>query len=459
MQGNIVTCDTLIIGGGPGGYSLAASESAKGRKVVLIEKNHLGGTCLNRGCIPTKCLCATASALAAARSGAALGVGGTAGATLDIDAAREHKNKTVEGLRADIASLLSDCTVVNDVARFDENGRIVAGDTVYEATRTVIATGSRPAVLPIPGAELCVDSDAMLGLDSVPESLCVIGGGVIGLELASAYADFGSQVSVIEFLPEILPAFDADIARRLRSMLQRRGIRITTGAAAQSVIEEPDGKRRVTYTSRGKEQSVVADVVLMATGRTPVVPEGADHAGIELDRRGRIVTDPVTFATTRPGVFAIGDCAGTLPMLAHVAEAQATILATTDFTGTPSVDAENNALPDLGHIPSVIYSRPEAFSTGLTESSAREAGREVIVRKLPVAANGYARAIGHADGLLKTITDATTGRILGIHYAGPAADTLIGEAHLAVTLGLTSAQIHRTIHPHPTLTELLPPTL
>ena len=437
-------CSTLIVGAGPGGYALAAAEVAAGKDVVVIEDSRLGGTCLNRGCIPTKCLCASASALAAARSAARLGVAGCDKVSLDIDAARLHKNTVVSSLRDDVASLLASCTIVNSRAAFDDNGHIVAADTVFSADRVVIATGSAPASLPIPGAELCVSSDALLELDSVPASLCVIGGGVIGLELASAYADFGSQVTVIEFLPEILPGFDTDIARRLRSMLQRRGIRIVTSAAASSISLSDDNSRTVTYTTRGKEQTVAADCVLMAVGRRPVVPDNYAAAGISLDPKGRIITDSSFLAA--PGIYAIGDCAAGFPMLAHVAEAQAHILA-------------GHSADLLRAIPSVIYTRPEAFAVGMTEADASRAGIDIAVRKIPVAANSYARAIAAADGLVKIVAEAASGLLLGIHYVGPAADTLVGEAQLTVASRLTVSDLLGTIHAHPTLTELFPAAL
>lgn len=433
-------CTCLIVGAGPGGYNLAAAEAARGADVVIIDRAEAGGTCLNRGCIPTKCLCATASALASARSASGLGVKVYGTVSLDLEAARAHRDKTVGSLREDIGRLLETCTVVHEEAHFDADGHIVAGDTVYTADRTVIATGSRPSSLPIPGAELCLNSDDMLRLDSVPESLCVIGGGVIGLELASAYADFGSQVTVIEYLPEILPAFDTDIARRLRSLLQRRGIKTITSAGVTAIEATEDGRRSVHYESRGKELNVSTSCVLMAVGRRAVVPDGYEAAGIQLDRSGRIVTDSDFRAAE--GIYAIGDCAAGHPMLAHVAEAQAAIL-----TGRESID--------LTKIPSVIYTRPEAFATGMTEAQASEAGIDIVAAKIPVAANGYARAIGATDGIIKAIADKNDGRIVGIHYCGPAADTLVGEAQTLVANGLTSTQALATIHAHPTLTEVL----
>lgn len=437
-------CHTLIIGGGPGGYSLAAAEAAKGCEVVLIEKDLLGGTCLNRGCIPTKCLCAAASALADTRAAASLGVD-AASVAFNAEVCRQHKTAVVDSLRADIEGLLKNVRVLNAEAVVNPDGTITAAGEVFRAVRTVVATGSKPAALPIPGAELCATSDRMLALDRVPDALAVIGGGVIGLELASAYADFGAQVTVVEFLGEILPGFDSDIARRLRSMLQRRGIRIVTSAAATSVVRNGEGRLTLSYTSRGKEQSLDADEVLMAVGRRAVLPAGLAEAGVEIDAKGRVVVD-ASMESSRPGFYAIGDCAAGYPMLAHVAEAQAKIL-------------EGNEEVDLFCVPSVIYTRPEAFAAGLTETAAREKGFDIAVRKVPVAANGYARAIGKADGLIKTIVDAATGCVLGLHYVGPMADTLVGMAQYAVATAMTAAQLRAIIHAHPTLTELLPAAL
>ncbi len=430
------TFDLIIIGAGPGGYTLAALEAAKGLNVAIFERDKLGGTCLNRGCIPTKCLCATASRIADMFNADDLGVE----MSFNFAALRERTNKVVTSLHDDIANALSRCTIINATAAFTPDGDVIADGITYKAARIVIATGSAPASLPIPGAELAVNSDQIFAIDTPPTSLCVIGGGVIGLELASAFADFGIQVTVVEYLPEILPAFDSDIARRLRSSLTRHDIKIITSAAAQAITSTADGLQ-LTYTSRGKEAAITADIVLMAVGRRPIVPDGTEAAGIALDKRGHIIVDD-NLATSRPGIFALGDVTNRPPMLAHVAEAHARLLA-----GLPV---------NLDTVPSVVFTRPEAFAVGPATTAIQT---PTMVKKIPVIANGYARAIGDTEGLIKITADDETRRILAIHYVGPHADTLVGEATLAVAQGITIDDLHTIIHPHPTLTELIPAAL
>lgn len=433
--------DLIIIGAGPGGYELAAAETRRGLDVVLIERDHLGGTCLNRGCIPTKCLCAT-------KPGS------------DFASVRVHIDDVIDSLRQDIAGILKGCTLVTGDAHLDANGDTVVGDTIYHATRTVIATGSRPASLPIPGAELALTSDDILSASTLPDSLCIIGGGVIGMEMASALHALGVKVTVLEFQPEILPGFERTIARRLRSTLSRRGIDIKVGAAAQSIIRADDRMLTVEYTVKNKSAMVMADAILMAVGRRPVVPEGLDLAGIEINRQGAIIVND-KFETTRPGVFAIGDCCSIGPMLAHVATAQAMTLAGRNV--------------NLEVIPSVVFTTPHVAMVGMTPAQADEmlaheaasdqapdteaSAKSALVTKVPYGASGYARAAECTDGLIMTVVDPDSHRLMGVHIIGSDADLLIGEASLAVANNMTTKDVLRAIHPHPTLTELLPQAL
>lgn len=433
------TSDLIVIGAGPGGYEIAARQAAEGRAVTLIERADLGGTCLNRGCIPTKCLCASASAILQAASAADFGVE-LGEVRPDYARAAARMRAVVAGLRDDVAAVTSKCNVVRGEARFLPDGTVAVGDEVYSAPKVLIATGSKPATLPVPGAELAITSDDFLCLDSLPQSVAVIGGGVIGLEFASIMAAFGVQVTVIEYCKEILPPFDREVAKRLRSMISRRSVKFIVGAAVTAIEEMPDGRRRVVYQGKKGPEAVEADAVLMAVGRRPVIPEGLAEAGIEVDARGRIVTDD-TMQTTRPGVYAVGDCNGRM-MLAHAASAQAEVALGADIR--------------LDVIPSAVFCEPEAAMVGLTTEQAEAQGIAYKTSKAMFAANGKARAMGHADGLVKLVYDPETRRLLGCHIVGPHAADLVTEAAMAIATDSTVDTIGTTVvHGHPTLSEVV----
>lgn len=433
--------DLIVIGAGPGGFETAAAEAAKGRDVVIIERDLAGGTCLNRGCIPTKCLCASASTILTVKAAAEFGVNVPEGVTADYGKATERMRGIVAGLRADVESSLSKCRYVHGQAAFNAAGNVVVDGEEYSAPQILIATGSRPAALPIPGAELALTSDDFLHLDSLPASVAVIGGGVIGLEFASIMAAFGTEVTVIEYCKEVLPPFDAEVAKRLRSYLSRRGIKFITGAAVTAIAAEADGKRAVTYTGKKGEAVVVADAVLMSVGRRAVVPDGLAEAGIELTPRGFIAVNATTFETSRPGVYAVGDCNG-LAMLAHAATAQSRRVFGEDV--------------DMSVIPAAVFTEPEAAMAGMTEQQALDAGIDAATSKAMFAGSGKARAMGHPDGFVKVVYSKGDRRILGAHIVGPHAADLITELALAIQRALTLDDIAvRLIHTHPTLAEVV----
>jgi len=413
--------DLIIIGAGPGGYTTAARAAADGRRVAIVERDHLGGTCLNRGCIPTKVICH----------------GAEAGEAFAAIAAR--RAEVIDQLREGVATVLSGVTVIHGNAIFaDAHTIAVEGpdETEITAPEIVIATGSAPAALPIPGADLAMSSDDLLALDELPASLAIIGGGVIGMEFASALNALGVKVTVIEYCPEILPAVDAEVAKRLRMTLKRRGIDIHTGAAV-TALSESDGDVTVSFTVKGKEKSVQAAATLMAVGRKPVVPQGAVEVGITLNRRGFIETDD-RFMTSVEGVYAIGDVNGKC-LLAHAAEAQGNCV-----LGIPV---------NLDVIPAVCFTSPAVATVGLTAAQASEQGYEPRETSATFRSNGYALAIGEPDGMVKMVTDASTGRMLGCHICGAHAADLIAEPALAIAHGLTAADIATTVHAHPTLSE------
>lgn len=433
--------DLIVIGAGPGGYEIAAEEAAKGRRVAIVERDSLGGTCLNRGCIPTKCLCASADTIHTVKNAAVFGVeASVAGFSYPAAAARMHE--VVDGLRQGVETLLSGCTVIRGEARLLGSGKVAVGGDTYSAEKILIATGSRPAMLPVDGAEKALSSDDVLALDSLPASAVIIGAGVIGMEFASILNAFGVEVTVIEYCKEILPPFDREVAKRLRSMLSRRGIKIIVGAAVKTIGS--DG-RSVTYAGKRGDECVEAESVIMAVGRRPVLPDGLDAAGVELTERGFIKVD-TRMRTTAPGIYAVGDCNG-LCMLAHAAAAQARV----------ALAGDGEAVPDLDVMPSAVFTTPELAMVGLTEEQCEARGIEFDTRKSLYAANGKARAMGATDGFVKVLTDRSPERrILGVHIIGAHASDLCAEAAaiMATDPSATRAKA-RIIHGHPTLSEVL----
>lgn len=431
--------DIIIIGGGPGGYEIAAELADKDMKVTLVERDLLGGTCLNRGCIPTKCLCATAEAALNAQSASALGVE-IKDISIDYDKARARMHAVVDDMRDGVRRVLSKVQVINGTATVNADGSIQVGDTQLVADKVLIATGSKPARLPIPGAELALTSDELLQTElPQPRRLTIIGGGVIGIEFASIYAALGTEVTVLEYCKEILPPFDADIAKRLRMALQSRGIKFVTGANVKAITTD----MTVSYETRRGEATAEADMVLMATGRRPVLPDGLQEAGIELTERGFIEVDEL-MRTTRPGFYAAGDVTG-ICILAHAASAQARVALCED------------ADVDLNIIPSAVFSVPEAAMAGLTAAECERLGIECATARCNYAANGKAQAAGVAStGLVKLVYNPQTRLLLGVHVLGAHASDLVAEAvalmHGMVTIDELAGDI---VHSHPTLSELL----
>lgn len=433
--------DLIIIGAGPGGYETAVEGAALGKKVTLIERDQPGGTCLNRGCIPTKTLCRSAEVAMTLANAGEFGFTDVS-ASLDFAKVMERKDKVVEELREGVRTLLKDVNVVYGDAKFRSASEVEINGVTYTAPQIIIATGSVPALLPIPGKELALTSDEILSIDSLPKSLCVIGGGVIGMEFASIFAAFGTEVTVLEYCKEILPPFDAEIAKRLRMSLKRRGINIITAAEVTSITEGPV----VNYLVKGKEKSVSAEMVLMAVGRRPNLPEGITEAGAKLNRNAIAVNDDMTVvfedgkAPADVKVYAIGDVNGRC-MLAHAATRQGMVaLGLADPTDV---------------VPSAVFTVPECAMVGLTEERCIQDGRNVRIGKATFRANGKALAMGEPDGLVKMIVDADTDAILGCHICGAHAADLIQEVATAMQSGLKASAISSTVHAHPTLSEVV----
>ncbi len=434
--------DILIIGAGPGGYETAVKAAARGLSVTLIERDKPGGTCLNRGCIPTKALCRSAEVMITASRADDFGISLPSSPAIDFPAVMARKDAVVADLRAGVETLLGGVNVVYGEARFISPSEVEAESETYTAPRIIVASGSTPALLPIPGAELVITSDDLLSLSALPASIVIIGGGVIGMEFASILSAFGVEVTVIEYCREILPPFDAEVAKRLRMALKKRGINIITGARVTAISPG----FTVSYECKGKEKSASAGAVLMAVGRRAVIPAGLVEVGALTDRGFLKVDDGMRLQwsaeTGLPDseVYAIGDVNGRC-MLAHAATAQGDIVLGESC--------------DMNIIPSAVFTIPECAMVGLTEEQCIGRGYNIKVGRSTFRANGKAMAMGEPDGLVKTITDTTDGRLLGCHICGPHAADLIAEAAAIMTSGLPASAISRTIHAHPTLSESL----
>lgn len=456
----------IIIGAGPGGYETALLAAKRGVEVILIEAGHVGGTCLNEGCIPTKSFCRNAEVLDELRDAEAFGVTGLS-YDFDFKAVAARKNAVVEQLRGGVEGLLGHklITLVRGKASFKDEHTVsvipsdpsvisseaegrVEKSLEYSADYIIIATGSVSASLPIPGADLpgILTSREILDLEEVPARLCVIGGGVIGLEFASVFRSFGSEVTVLEYFKDILPRFDSDLSKRLKQSLGKRGIEINTQAQVTGITIDDSSVYKVSYTRKGKEETVEADKVLMAVGRKANVDSlNLADAGIEFTPRG-IVVDDRTMQTNIPHIYAIGDINGKM-MLAHAATFQG-IVALDHIMGI-----ENNI--DLSVMPAAVFTTPEAASVGMTEDECKEAGRSVKCMKSFFRANGKAVTMAQTDGFCKLVVDAETGEILGCHLFGPHASDIVQEACALISRKATIEQFKDIIHTHPTLTEVL----
>ena len=447
----------IIIGAGPGGYETALLAAKRGVEVILIEAGPVGGTCLNEGCIPTKAFCKNAEVLDGLREAAGFGVTGLSYG-FDFRTVVERKNAVVDQLRGGVEGLLGhkNITLVRGKASFKDPYTVYVDGQEYIADYIIIAIGSVSASLPIPGADLpgVMTSKEILDIEEVPKRLCVIGGGVIGLEFASIFRSFGSEVSVLEYCKDILPRFDTDLAKRLKQSLGKRGIDINTQAQVTGISENA-GEYTVSFTRKGKEESVVADKVLMAVGRRANLDSlNLSDVGIECSRRGVAVNE--VMQTNVPHIYAIGDINGSM-MLAHAATFQG-IVALDHIMG---IDNEI----DLSVMPAAVFTSPEAASVGLTEDECKDKAIPVKCLKSFFRANGKAVTMGETDGFCKIVVAAEPkegdlspyepGRILGCHMYGPHSSDIIQEACALISRKATLEQFRDIIHTHPTLTEVL----
>lgn len=440
--------DLIIIGAGPGGYETALEAAHRGLSVTLFDGSHLGGTCLNEGCIPTKCLCRNAEVIATFKEGEQFGIDDFTFA-VDFNAIMARKNGVVEQLRGGIDTMLKAAKVnfVHAFASFKDNKTVVADGQEYTADNIIIATGSVSKSLPIPGSdkEYVMDSKAILDIDHIPESLTIIGGGVIGMEFASIFNALGSQVTVVEFMKQILPPFDSDIAKRLKQALSKKGIKIITGAAAKSIDQTEDYRIRVTYDCKGKEDVVESSDLLMAVGRAPRLDGlNLEAAGVDFSPRGIPVDD--FMRTNVPGIYAIGDVNARM-MLAHVAT----------FQGVRALNAiqEKADKIDFSVVPSAVFTTPECGMAGLTSEQCKAQEIAVKTGTSFFRANGKALALGEPDGLCKLIFRAEDEVLIGAHIMGAQAADLAQQCADLITLGATRTRIAEIIFGHPTVSEVI----
>src|SRR5437762_3294959 len=437
--------DVIVIGGGPGGYVAALRAAQLGARTAIVEKDRVGGTCLVRGCIPTKALLQSSELYTLARAGRPFGlVADNVG--FDWTAAQRRKTAVVDQLVKGVEGLLKagGVTSFKGNARLAGKGVVAVGGDQLQARDIVIATGSAIARVPLSGAELTIDSDRILELQEVPKRLAVIGGGVVGMEFAAMFAALGSKVTVLEMLPQVLSMVDSDLVVVYTKHLAGLGGEIHTNSKVSEVTKS-GGALKVKFSEGGQDGVVDAEQVLMAVGRVPYTHGlDAEKAGVKLDRY-RIVVDE-HLHTDADGVWAIGDVIGGI-MLAHVAS----------YEGVCAVEniAGHTRTPDYHAAPNCIYTDPEIAHVGLGEKEAKDKGIAIKVGRFPFAASGRALTLGQTVGYAKVLADAESGKLLGAHIIGPRATDLIAEATLAIQNGLTIEQLDLTIHAHPTLPESL----
>ncbi len=442
--------DLIILGSGPGGYVAGIRAGQLGLRVAVIEKDpKFGGTCLHRGCIPTKALLHTASVLDEIREAGAIGID-VGEPKLDIGRAQERKRKVVDKNARGIEFLFKK----NKVTGIRGFGRMVGpnqvevagldGTVVYEAKNILIGTGSVPRDIPIAPAdgERVLNSDHILELQRVPQSLIVLGAGAVGTEFASIYTSFGTKVTLIEMLPRVLPIEDDEVSADLEKILRKRGIEIMTGTKMLSCEKTETGVR--LRLEGGKKDQIEAEMLLVAVGRKPVTENlGFEALGVEIER-GYVKINEF-MQTTVPHIYAIGDVVNT-PWLAHVASAEG-ILAAEHMAG--------HAVRPINYdrVPSCTYCDPEVASVGLTEAKAKERGYDVAVGKFPLSALAKAAILGRPEGFVKVVRDKKYDEILGVHILGAHATDLIAEACVALQMEGTDEELFRTMHAHPTMSE------
>ena len=442
-----MTYDLIIIGAGPGGYEAALEAADKGMKVALIEKEKLGGTCLNRGCVPTKTLMHTADIARELKDAAKFGVN-VSDYAVDAAKMQERKTEVLDTLRSGIAAMMKKgkVDVIEGIGVIEGTGKVRVGDEVLEAKNIMIATGSKTFVPPIEGIDTpgVVTSDVLLDkADGIYEHLVIVGGGVIGMEFASLYAALGTKVTIIEALERVLAPLDKEISQNVKMIGKKRGMDIHAKAMVEKFEPAADGKVITYYREKDELQSVESDGVLVCIGRRACT-DGLFAEGVEVEmNRDKIVVND-KYETSIPGVYAIGDVIGGI-QLAHTATAE----------GRNAVAIMNGEEPtiNMNVVPSCVYTNPEIATVGITADEAKAAGQAVITKKFIMSANGKSVLSDQERGFIKVVADAESRKILGAQMMCARATDMIGEFAIAISNELTLDDIADTIHPHPTFVE------
>ena len=449
----VLQADITIIGGGPGGYVAAIKAAKLGADVVLVEKDRVGGTCLNRGCIPTKALVRSAEVYNDIQDAGKYGIK-VDSAEVDMKQMVNRKDRVVKRLVKGVDHLLNqhEVEIVNGKGKIlDQHTVSVEGEenTKIKTENIIIATGSKPVSLPIPGTDLpgVMDSNAALQLDELPNKLVIVGGGYIGMEFAFVFANLGVEVNVVEYLDNILAGCDSDISREINRAARRKRIRLHTGSQVNGVERDQNGELSVTFTNNDKVKSITGDRVLMAVGRRPYIGDiGLDKLGVKLKENERGIKVDRKMQTNISNVYAVGDVTGEI-LLAHVASHQG-IVAVKNIMG-------EETKMNYDTVPSAIFTHPEIATVGLDEQTAQKKGIEYEVGKFPFRANGKVLTTGENQGLAKLIAEKETGRLLGASIIGVNATDLLAEVTLAIENKLTVEDIAETIHAHPTTAETI----
>jgi dihydrolipoamide dehydrogenase len=448
--------DIVVLGGGPGGYAAALYGASAGLDVALVEEQKVGGTCLHRGCIPAKALLQAAEVARTVGEADGFGIMPEGGFRADWTKINERKSGIVDRLARGLTGLLSKrkVTVVSGHGRLTPDGAVAVDGTVLTSRGVIIATGSEPRSLPgydFDGQRI-ISSDHATNLASLGQRVAVIGGGVVGCEFASVFADLGVTTTLLEMLPGgVLPIGpDPEVAAVLARSLSRRHVGVHAEARASAPEHTADSLVIPFETPKGSEK-IEVDQVLVSVGRRPLTADcGFAEAGVAVSDRGFVQVDPITLATSRPGVYAVGDVIDT-PGLAHVAYAEAIV-------AIGSILGERRVPVDYGKVPWIVYTHPEVSWVGMTEAEARAAGYDVLIHRGHFAGNGRAMIVGSTDGIVKVIAQRD-GPLLGVHLVGPWASELLVENYLAVNWQATPADVGAFIHPHPSLSEAIGETM
>lgn len=444
--------DVVIIGGGPGGYVAAIKAAHLGLKAVLVEKDKLGGVCLNKGCIPTKALVSIAELLNHLQRAEEFGIQ-VKDYSFDFPAIMKRKDLITRRLSSGVEQLMkaNQVRIVRGEGQIVEPGTVEVLDAerekeVIKTKNIIIATGSSVMKLPFPGidSEGVITSDEALSLSELPSRMLIIGGGVVGIEFAGIFRALGVEVTVVEMLPRILLPIDEEIARRLTQILKRKGIEILTDCKVKGIKKNNQNLEVLVSTSDG-EKKLETEKVLLAAGRVPELGN-IDVRGLGIELDGKTIKVDEKMRTNIPGIYAVGDVVGKI-MLAHVASREG-IVAVENISG-------KEVLMDYKVVPNCVFSMPEVASVGLTEEEAKKENNNIKISKFPFMANGKALGMGETEGMVKIIADGDTLELLGVHILGVHASDLIAEGTLALSMEATAFEIVNTIHAHPTLAETI----